>query len=516
MNNPRGSIELNGYTGPGSPRPNRLSRNSSAVDTIIPAFQSNHITDVYEREGDCFTIQIQVSHPSQLFVSYDPSPMHSKALRDDIEDYIVDCFKDIGSSQKAKTVVTLPNEFSGTEEASFIPSAIVNFFRYRELQRKRRLHQIFRQGRSSLIWGALLLVLMLLITVAIGRMGAKFWPDYAWISDTAAQAFVVSGWVALWEPVTLLLHTWRPVRRELKRFRQIRQMEVELEFEAPPRDYDDDDIQPTTSANATRRGQSAQRWTRMLHSISSDIMPAFQSNKITDVYEKDGEYYRIQIKVGHLSQLFADYDPSPVYRKTLRDEIEDYIVDCVDDVGGAKNSMIVVLLPAELVGDEETGAIPSAFVNWFKYRELQKRRQLRDTLRQGEMSLITGIILLLFLLYIAAVITHYAEIYWEEYLWASDLFGQVLTVSGWVAMWEPVTLLLHTWRPIWDDMRSFRRISKIAVVLEFQEQPPAYNDGEPFPATQAVSLPPLLGPLFSFEKHLPSRPSPRPGLANMV
>jgi hypothetical protein len=43
-----------------------------------------------------------------------------------------------------------------------------------------------------------------------------------------SEGFIIAGWVALWRPAELLLYDWQPYAREIKRYEEIKAMDIRL------------------------------------------------------------------------------------------------------------------------------------------------------------------------------------------------------------------------------------------------------------------------------------------------
>jgi len=115
----------------------------------------------------------------------------------------------------------LPNE------AAVLREAVHEFFRQRALVTRRRLRQLFRVGRTSLIIGVGFLA-MLIVTgdfVAIRMKGSSF-------AEILRESFLIGGWVAMWRPLEIFLYDWWPIRNEAKNFDRLAAMSIRIQYKS--------------------------------------------------------------------------------------------------------------------------------------------------------------------------------------------------------------------------------------------------------------------------------------------
>ncbi len=71
------------------------------------------------------------------------------------------------------------------------------------------------------------------ICLAISVLFEKLLADRL-LGRLLGEGFIIAGWVCLWHPAELLLYEWRPHARAVKRYKQIKSMDIRL-VPAPPR-----------------------------------------------------------------------------------------------------------------------------------------------------------------------------------------------------------------------------------------------------------------------------------------
>ena len=115
---------------------------ASADDTIPPK---------------CSITEIHVAELKQLFDAIDPSPFRDRDLDPKAEEFIVGWAKDLPGDTSLALVVDLDREAGLADEAAVLRDAIHEFFRHRAETYRRRLRELFRVGRTSLLIGLITL-----------------------------------------------------------------------------------------------------------------------------------------------------------------------------------------------------------------------------------------------------------------------------------------------------------------------------------------------------------------------
>jgi hypothetical protein len=181
------------------------------------------IDSLYRLEGGHVLIEMKLSSVAQLFNSFDPAPFHEKELDINAERYIVDAVNDFSWKTGFKIVIYLPDELMGTKDARVIPAAIESHFGYKSRMQRRKFRQRFVYGEFSLVVGLAFLAIATLASLAVDSYSSSF-PAAHFL----ANALVITGWVAMWEPVTVFLfHLW-PIVRQRKVYDKISRMEVDI------------------------------------------------------------------------------------------------------------------------------------------------------------------------------------------------------------------------------------------------------------------------------------------------
>jgi hypothetical protein len=180
------------------------------------------IESLYKKENGRILIEIKLSSVIQLFNSFDPAPFHEKELDSAAEHYIVDTVNDFPKKTPLKILIYLPPDIAATERAMKIPAAIHNHFQYKMLVSDRKFRTHFRHGRITLLIGLSFLTIALVTRQYVSTLQNHI------VAQLVADALLIIGWAAMWEPITVLLYELWPIIQMKKTYEKISTMEIEV------------------------------------------------------------------------------------------------------------------------------------------------------------------------------------------------------------------------------------------------------------------------------------------------
>ena len=179
----------------------------------------------------CAVIEVHVAELKQLFNSIDPSPFRNKDLDPKAEEFIVGWAKDIPRDAPLGLVVDLDRPAGLPDEAAVLRDAIHEFFLQRAHVFRRRLRELFRVGRTSLVIG----LITLAAAIALGDFLASLMKGSR-IGEIGRESLTIGGWVSMWRPLEVFLYDWWPIRNEARLSDRLAAMPVRLRYmdTAPP------------------------------------------------------------------------------------------------------------------------------------------------------------------------------------------------------------------------------------------------------------------------------------------
>lgn len=168
--------------------------------------------------------------------------------------------------------------------------------------------------------------------------------------------------------------------------------------------------------------------------------------------------HTIEVQIKAAEQIFNSLDPSPFHDRDLDEKAERFIVGWAREAKSSEHLELVVILTDAEELSETARHIPGAIHNYFAYRALQSRQDLRELLRVGQVSLAIGfgILVLCFggIKFLSQLPTQTITVW---------LLEESLLILGWVANWRPLEIFLYDWWPIRRQVSLFERLAAMKV-----------------------------------------------------
>ena len=180
----------------------------------------------YRVEDGQSCIDLKVRHSRQLFDGRDPAPFRERDLDKNAVDYLLAAAQEIPRKQPLKIVVTISDEPEPRLAPDVIVEAVRGHFGYEREQMERRLREHVRRGQ--MILGVGLTVLVVFLTLAELTASLPSGP----LREILREGFVITGWVAMWRPLEVLLYDWWPMVDERRRIGRILETPVSIRYDA--------------------------------------------------------------------------------------------------------------------------------------------------------------------------------------------------------------------------------------------------------------------------------------------
>jgi hypothetical protein len=197
-----------------------LQRQRTSIDDIRMVEQK--VGD--EIPAGCELIEVHVPELRLLFNPIDPSPPRERDLDAKAEEFIVSWARSLRRDARLALRVDV-DKSEVPPEAEIVGDATREFFRQRSLSASRRLSQLFRVGRTSLVIGiAFLALAVTLAGLVSGALGESAF------AALLRESMVIGGWVAMWRPLEIFLYDWWPILAERKLYDRLSVMPVSVSF----------------------------------------------------------------------------------------------------------------------------------------------------------------------------------------------------------------------------------------------------------------------------------------------
>jgi hypothetical protein len=202
--------------------PTAMPRTNRPVPPISPDAPS---TDS-RKPAAAVPLNLYLSDLRRLFDSMDPAPFRERDLDPDAAAYIVEWAEETRAKQSLRMVVHLGACSDLEADARLIRESVHEFFQQRAAATRRRLRQLLRRGRISLV-----IALVFLGTV----IAVSEWFAAAVAHERTAaiieNSLVIGAWVALWRPLEIFLYDWWPIRDAARLYDRLGTMAIDVVHE---------------------------------------------------------------------------------------------------------------------------------------------------------------------------------------------------------------------------------------------------------------------------------------------
>jgi hypothetical protein len=166
----------------------------------------------------------------------------------------------------------------------------------------------------------------------------------------------------------------------------------------------------------------------------------------------------IEVHVGELKQLFNAMDPSPFRERDLDPSAEEFIVSWARELAHKAPLALLVHVDRAPAHPDDGDVLRAAIREFFGYRAQGSRRQVRQLLKIGRVSLLIGLGCLALSIGLGDLL---AGVLGDRPL--AGLLRESILIGGWVAMWRPLEIFLYDWWPIRAHARLYDRLAAMPV-----------------------------------------------------
>lgn len=167
---------------------------------------------------------------------------------------------------------------------------------------------------------------------------------------------------------------------------------------------------------------------------------------------------RICMKIESADQLFDSFDPAPVERRSVKQDVDVYLIEKLNNISFRKKILLELSIPKDFPYSEEQ--IEKALKNHFSKRaHFRFRKMTKETVRRL-LDLLFGVLFLVVCLFSS----HYFHINAHNYSFFKVL-GESLSIIGWVVIWEPVSYFLYQKRDALKDAYKYSRLANAKIKI---------------------------------------------------
>lgn len=172
----------------------------------------------------------------------------------------------------------------------------------------------------------------------------------------------------------------------------------------------------------------------------------------------------IDLRVRHSRQLFDGRDPAPFRERDLDEDVVDYVLSAVQEIPRKEPLAIVVTISDEPEPRLGPDVVSEAVHHHFAHEHGQIGHRLREYMRRGRVYMSVGLGMLVAFLTLAELTASLPGGH------AREILREGLVITGWVAMWRPLEVLLYDWWPLVDERRQIARVLAAPVFIRHESE----------------------------------------------
>lgn len=157
-------------------------------------------------EEDMIELNIAVKNTEEIYQQFGYSSISETTISKDFEEYILNSIKNYPLEEKLKLIIHIQKK--DRRELDNLDDYIHKHFSNKLSDIELNLKQQFKEWKINMTIGILFLVMCLVLVQVLEVF------QHINFMKIIKEGLIIIGWVALWEPVTFILFSWRNLKRD--------------------------------------------------------------------------------------------------------------------------------------------------------------------------------------------------------------------------------------------------------------------------------------------------------------
>jgi hypothetical protein len=166
--------------------------------------------------------------------------------------------------------------------------------------------------------------------------------------------------------------------------------------------------------------------------------------------------HQIELRIVKLAELFNSMDPTPFHHRDLDTDAVEFLESWAMEFPQDSHFRIQIHIE-QMPKEDPAPVMVEAIHNYFEYKSVLARRNLRLLLLEGRTSLLIGLGFLAVCLLGADLLPASPG---NTFL---RVLKESLIIGGWVAMWRPMQIFLYEWWPLVRRGKIYRKLGQATV-----------------------------------------------------
>lgn len=187
----------------------------------------------------------------------------------------------------------------------------------------------------------------------------------------------------------------------------------------------------------------------------------------TDIYKLDSStnLYMIEIGLSHYTDIFNQWDPAPFKRREINPDLESYLLRSSDEVPFEKKIELCFMLGEGQRDQQMEEESRRGINNSFAFKIYVFKKEIKEVNSRIIYFIFAGFISLW-------MATIYSE---NSTAVLSSVMFQALVISGWVFLWEAISLIFFKNREFYHRYRTYKRLQNAPIIFTEKENNPAID-----------------------------------------
>lgn len=156
----------------------------------------------------------------------------------------------------------------------------------------------------------------------------------------------------------------------------------------------------------------------------------------------------LSVDRGTINDYFNPHDPSPIYKRQLRQDFITYIMGSV--TGYRRNSVLQYKVTTNERDKDLVEPLIHSIRHHFQQKEQLKQQEFERFRKRSYKLLAMSLCVVMACQILLAVIDEHSVL---------STLGHGLDIFGWVVMWNPIDRLVFNWNPFLKELSLLKKLS---------------------------------------------------------
>ncbi|MDM9380352.1 hypothetical protein QUB80_06505 [Chlorogloeopsis sp. ULAP01] len=168
--------------------------------------------------------------------------------------------------------------------------------------------------------------------------------------------------------------------------------------------------------------------------------------------------YMIEIALDQYTDIFNEWDPAPFKHRELDPELRLYLEESSNEIPSKYPIELCFTVPVAMQNEQIEDDLRDSLKNSFIYKRFFLRKEVEKTNKQMLLLVVVGFVCL----WVANTISTEADL--------QSILLEGLAISGWVFIWEAVSLFFFTNRELYHRYKTYKRLQNAPVIFREAKQ----------------------------------------------